>query len=87
MSSERCNSLKGAERQASTVLVGDDEPETRSFLETALRCQGYGVELAEDGHQVLDSLRVNHGVSAVLLNLCLAGEERPRDAARDSVEE
>jgi two-component system response regulator AtoC len=55
--------------------VGDDEPETRSFLETALRCQGYGVELAEDGHQVLDSLRVNHGVSAVLLNLCLAGED------------
>jgi two-component system, NtrC family, response regulator AtoC len=66
---------KGAERQARIILVGEDEPEMRSFLETALRGEGYRVELAEDGHQVSDCLRANHSVSAVLLSLRMKGED------------
>jgi two-component system response regulator AtoC len=54
--------------------VGDDEPESRQFLEMALRYQGYGVELAEDGQEVLNCLQANQGVSAVLLDLFMPGK-------------
>ena len=41
---------------SATVLVGEDEAEVRSYLEMALQCQGYTVELAEDGEEVLTYL-------------------------------
>jgi two-component system, NtrC family, response regulator AtoC len=63
------------ERLGRTILVGDDEAESRSFLEMALRYQGYGVELAEDGHEVLDCLRTNRAVSAVLLDYFMPGKD------------
>ena len=40
-----------------TILVADDELEVRSYLEMALRCHGYAVEFAENGCEVVDSLR------------------------------
>src|SRR5689334_10320935 len=36
-----------------TILLGEDDLEVRSYLETALKCQGYTVESAQDGEEVL----------------------------------
>jgi two-component system response regulator AtoC len=63
-----------SERHERTILVGDDEPESRQFLEMALRYQGYGVKLAEDGQEVLNCLQANQWVSAVLLDLFMPGK-------------
>jgi two-component system response regulator AtoC len=55
-----------------TVLLGEDEPEVRSYLEMALRCNGFSVATAENGEEVLDSLRkVERPVSAVLLDIVM----------------
>lgn len=55
-----------------TVLLGEDEPEVRSYLEMALRCHGFSVAMAENGDEVLDSLRSLEGpVSAVLLDIVM----------------
>jgi two-component system response regulator AtoC len=62
------------EKHERTILVGDDEPECRQFLEMALRYQGYGVELAEDGQEVLNCLQANRAVSAVVLDFFMPGK-------------
>jgi two-component system response regulator AtoC len=56
-----------------TIVVGDDDLECRNFLETSLRYQGYGVELATNGDEVLDCLQTGSPVSAVLLNIFMPG--------------
>jgi two-component system, NtrC family, response regulator AtoC len=53
------------------ILVADDEPEVRRYLETALRCAGYGVELAGDGEEVLSFLQAGMPVSVVLLDVIM----------------
>jgi two-component system, NtrC family, response regulator AtoC len=70
------------EKNERTILVGDDEPESRQYLEMALRYQGYGVELAEDGQEVLDCLQANQSVSAVLLDFFM-----PRKNGLDTLRE
>jgi two-component system, NtrC family, response regulator AtoC len=55
----------------STILIGEDEPEVRGYFELALKCLGYGVELAEDGEEVLEYLRQNHQITAVLLDVMM----------------
>jgi two-component system response regulator AtoC len=60
------------QRNGFTILVGEDELEVRAYLEMALKCLGYGVELAEDGEEVLSHLRsARSEVSAVLLDLMM----------------
>jgi len=55
-----------------TILLGEDELEVRSYLEMALRCQGYSVEMAQDGEELLSCLQNNPGtISAVLLDLVM----------------
>ena len=54
-----------------TILVADDELEVRSYLEMALRCHGYAVEFAENGCEVVDSLRDSQNISAVLLDVIM----------------
>lgn len=59
-------------RNEFTILVAEDEAEVRNYLEMALRCDGYSVEMAEDGEDVVryfedDSRRP----SAVLLDLVM----------------
>jgi two-component system response regulator AtoC len=55
-----------------TILVAEDEPEVRGYFETALRCFGYGVELAQDGDEALARLQAaGSEVSAVLLDLMM----------------
>src|SRR5580700_2190666 len=56
-----------------TIVVGDDELECRKFLEMSLRHQGYGVELATNGDEVLDCLQSGNQVSAVLLDIFMPG--------------
>ena len=61
-----------SQRNGYTILVGEDELEVRAYLEMALKCLGYSVELAEDGEEVLSHLRSTRaGVSAVLLDLMM----------------
>ena len=57
-----------------TILVGDDDSEVRDFLELTLRHQGYGVQLAEDGDQVLNRLDSEESFSAVMLDIYMPGK-------------
>ncbi len=60
------------QRKGQKILVGEDEPEVRAYLEMALKCLGYSVELAEDGEEVLNHLRSNQSdFSAALLDLVM----------------
>lgn len=52
------------------VLVIDDEPQIRKFLDISLRAQGYRVETAEDGESGLRTLAA-HGADLVVLDLGL----------------
>jgi len=54
-----------------TILVVEDEPEVRSYLEMALGCQGFQVETAEDGEEALARLAGGNGVCLVLLDILL----------------
>jgi len=55
-----------------TILVAEDDAESRNCLEMFLRCQGYDVELAQDGEEALvclgDSTR---DISLVLLDIMM----------------
>lgn len=62
------------EKDNKTIVVGDDDSEIRSFLEMTLRYQGYSVELARDGNEVLDCLESKRPVSAVLLDIFMPGK-------------
>src|SRR4249919_2729203 len=60
-------------KNARTILVGEDELEVRAYLEMALKCLGYSVELAQDGDEVLSYLESSAPkVSAVLLDIIMA---------------
>lgn len=53
-----------------TILLGEDDLEVRSYLETALKCQGYSVELAQDGEEVLAFFHSNTArFSAIVLDM------------------
>jgi two-component system, NtrC family, response regulator AtoC len=55
-----------------TVLVAEDEEEVREFLEMALRCDGYAVESAVNGEEVLETLSERgNTVSAVLMDILM----------------
>lgn len=55
-----------------TILVGEDEMEVRGYLQMALKCLGYSVELAQDGNEVLACLQSSGSeISAVLLDLMM----------------
>ncbi len=56
--------------QAIRVLVVDDEPQIRKFLDISLRAQGYAVLLAEDGRSGLDALATREA-DLVILDLGL----------------
>jgi two-component system, NtrC family, response regulator AtoC len=55
-----------------TICIAEDDPEVRSYLETALVCQGYSVEALQDGEELLAYLQYGYPkVSAVLLDLIM----------------
>ena len=54
------------------ILIGEDELEVRAYLEMALKCLGYAVELAQDGEEVISHLKSPQAdFSAVLLDLVM----------------
>src|SRR6185369_83469 len=64
------------QKNGHTILVGEDEIEVRAYLEIALKCLGYSVELATDGEEVISCLRSNPTrISAVLLDLMMPQRE------------
>lgn len=77
----RCN------KNGRTILLGEDELEVRSYLEMALRCQGYSVEAAQDGDEVLTYLQNgDSSISAVLLDILMprkGGIETLREIRRN----
>ncbi|MEG3789289.1 response regulator [Lysobacter sp. CCNWLW3] len=59
-----------AATQTARVLVVDDEPQIRKFLDISLRAQGYAVETADTGGGGLEAL-ATHGADLVILDLGL----------------
>lgn len=55
---------------AAQIVVIDDEPQIRRFLDISLRAQGYKVALAASGREGLDVLAV-HGADLVVLDIGL----------------
>ena len=53
------------------ILVVEHEPEVRSFLEMALRSDGFEVETAEDGEEGLNCLQTGLPIAAVLLDVSI----------------
>jgi two-component system response regulator AtoC len=59
-----------------TILVGEDEVDVLGYFEMALKCLGYKVESAQDGDEVLSSLRsCKSEISAVLLDIIMPNRD------------
>jgi len=56
------------------ILVVDDEPQIRKFLEISLRSQGYSIELAANGAAGLAALAA-HGADLVILDMGLPDQD------------
>lgn len=55
-----------------TILIAEDEPEVRDYLGVALNCEGYDVEFAQNGEEVVSLLeRDPTSVSLLLLDLIM----------------
>lgn len=54
-----------------TLLIGEDDFEVRSYLQTAAHSMGYDSVLAEDGEEVLGYLQDGEEVDAVLLDIMM----------------
>ncbi|HEY7302932.1 MAG TPA: sigma-54 dependent transcriptional regulator [Bryobacteraceae bacterium] len=55
-----------------TILIAEDEPEVRDYLGVALNCEGYDVEFAQNGEEVVSLLeRDGARVSLLLLDLIM----------------
>lgn len=57
-----------------SILIIDDEPQIRKFLDIALRAQGYQVHVAENGMQGLETL-ATRGADLLILDLGLPDME------------
>jgi two-component system response regulator AtoC len=54
------------------ILIAEDEPEVKNYLGLALNCQGYEVELVENGQEAVDYLERHGGdISLLLLDLMM----------------
>jgi len=59
-------------KRMNTILIAEDEPEVRDYLGVALNCEGYDVEFAQDGEEVVRVLeRDGARVSLLLLDLIM----------------
>lgn len=58
-------------KNSQTVLLAEDDHDVRSYLEMALRGQGYAIETADDGEEALDILENTPGISAVVLDVVM----------------
>jgi two-component system response regulator AtoC len=70
-------------QNGSTILLAEDDLEVRTYLETALRCQGYAVEIAQDGEEALAYLQSSRTpVAAVVMDVIM-----PRRDGIDALKE
>lgn len=60
--------------QHASILIIDDEPQIRKFLDIALRAQGYSVHVAENGVKGLECL-ASRGADLLILDLGLPDME------------
>lgn len=59
-----------------TIVLVEDDLEIRTYFETALRCQGYSVEAAQNGEEVLAYLQGHQpSVSAVVMDVIMPGRD------------
>ena len=55
-----------------TIILGEDDLEVCNYLETALQCQGYSVEVAQNGEEVIACLQGRETpVSAIVLDVIM----------------
>ena len=58
------------------ILIGEDELEVRAYLEMAVKCLGYSVEMAQDGDEVLSCLQApGSAPDVVLLDLMMPNRD------------
>src|SRR5260370_31552913 len=58
------------------ILIAEDEPEVRAYLEVALRWLGFPADLVDDGDEALACLRENGAeYSLLLLDLMMPGKD------------
>jgi two-component system, NtrC family, response regulator AtoC len=68
--------MEPIQNKNNVILVGEDEAEVRSYLEMALKCMGYTVELAQDGDEVISYLESEMPrISAVILDLLMPQQD------------
>src|SRR5215472_5583557 len=60
-----------AEVNSQIMLVVSEDPEVRTYLEMALRCEGFAVEVTEDDEEALRFLQSGGPICAVLLDMSL----------------
>ena len=59
---------------APTILVVDDEAIARAYIERALKQEGYGVILASDGEEALQTLKASKGkIAMIITDLVMPG--------------
>jgi len=58
-----------------TILIVEDDADTRAQLVTLLEGQGYAVDVATDGHTTLAYLRCRPPPRLILLNLAIAAPD------------
>jgi CheY-like chemotaxis protein len=59
---------------APTILVVDDEAIARAYMERALRQEGYGVILASDGEEALETLKTTRQkIAMIITDLVMPG--------------
>ena len=59
-----------------TIVLVEDDLEIRTYFETALRCQGYSVEAAQNGEEALAYLQGHQpSVSAVVMDVIMPGRD------------
>ena len=60
------------QKKMGRILVADDDPEVRNYLELSLKCCGYDVVYAEDGSEAISALKEqDNGISLVLLDIMM----------------
>ncbi|MEO6238354.1 MAG: response regulator [Vicinamibacterales bacterium] len=54
-----------------SVMIVEDDPDTREMLERFLELEGFDVRTAANGQIALESLRADNGLSVILLDLMM----------------
>jgi CheY-like chemotaxis protein len=62
-------------RDSQSILIVEDDPETREVLSAILRFEGYKVLTAADGQQALDVLQGRELPSMILLDLMMPNKD------------